>query len=102
SSAFGFETYLDSFSDGQSSFTLTLSPDAASGTYNVTNLLLVDNAGNSHWYSGAELAALGLTTSFTVTSGNQPPPANVAPTITSNGGGNTAALSIAENATAVM
>src|SRR5436190_808282 len=66
-SGFGFDIYQDSFSDGQSSWTQTLSPYSATGTYNVTQLYIVDNAGNSHWYTGVELAALGLTTSFTVT-----------------------------------
>jgi hypothetical protein len=38
---FSFDTYLDSFSDGQSSFTRTLSPYTATGTYNVTQLNIV-------------------------------------------------------------
>ncbi|MBR1157443.1 cadherin domain-containing protein, partial [Bradyrhizobium sp. JYMT SZCCT0428] len=95
-SGFGFDVFQDSFSDGQSSWTQTLSSYSGTGTYNVTQLNMVDNAGNSRWYSGAELAALGLTTSFTVTTTE-----NSAPIVTSNGGGNTAPIFIAENTTAV-
>ena len=44
-------------------------PYAAPGAYNITAVKLFDNSGNVHSYGSAELAALGLPTSFTVPSG---------------------------------
>jgi hypothetical protein len=89
----------DPLSDGLASTTVTASSFAA-GNYKIS-LTLFDNSGNRRDYSNTELASLGMSTSFTITEGNQQPAANVAPTITSNGGGDTAALSIAENTLAV-
>ena len=58
---------------------------------------VLDGAGNTHTYTLSDLAALGAPTSITMTGGAS----ETAPTITSNGGGNTAGVSVAENTTAV-
>ena len=76
-----------------------MSPFTSADTYNVANVEIINNTGNSYWYSGQQLAALGLATSFTVTAGTEPP--EPCAYITSNGGGDTAAAAIAENTTAI-
>ena len=89
--------FSDSFSDGQSSQTYTLSHLNAPGSYAIDKVDVYDKVNNKHTYSSGDLAAFGSPTSITVTDGAS----ETAPTITSNGGGDTARVSIAENTTAV-
>ena len=87
--------------DGVYQASVTLGSNAEAGVWQVQSLLLNDEAGNSVYLSPTNSPALAAASSFTVTNGNQQPAANVAPTITSNGGGDAAAVSIVENTTAV-
>ncbi|TXN67261.1 DUF4214 domain-containing protein [Methylobacterium sp. WL6] len=57
----------DSFSDGLSTYTTTLSPNTAPGTYTIEAAFVFDKAGNSQSYYGTQLADIGAQTSFTVT-----------------------------------
>src|SRR5436305_1656374 len=56
----------DSFSDGQSAYTYTLSSFNAPGSYAIDHVDVYDKANNEHTYSPAELAALGSLTSITI------------------------------------
>lgn len=79
--SFGFYDRVDSFSDGMSANTQTLTSATPSGRYTVEYAYLRDKAGNDRMYEGAELQALGLNTSFEVTGG--PPPDTTLPVLTS-------------------
>ena len=59
---------FDSFSDGRSAVAVYFDPSTGGGTYNVTSALVFDKAGNFTQYSPAQLTALGIATSFQVTS----------------------------------
>jgi hypothetical protein len=67
----------DSFADGRSTAPIYFDPSTAAGTYTITSALVTDKAGNSAQYSAADLAALGLPTSFTVADHNLAPTAYV-------------------------
>src|SRR5262245_20051236 len=84
---------IDSFSDGQSANTSTLTTSNAPGVYSIDHVDVFDKIGNVHTYSAAQLAALGASTSFTIVGHG--------PVITSNGGHDTAGVTVAENTTAV-
>jgi probable HAF family extracellular repeat protein len=71
--------YPGSLSTGQSTQAFTLSPNTASGTYTIQNVILYDNAGNTHTYTTQQLQALGASTSFSVTNGTSD---TTAPTLT--------------------
>jgi hypothetical protein len=61
-------SWSDSFDDGSSSTSVTLSPFTDPGTYSVTEIVVYDILGNTRTYTAAELAAIpGVETSFTVT-----------------------------------
>jgi hypothetical protein len=83
----------DSFSDGQSSYTYTITPFNA-GTYTIDHVDVVDKAANVHTYNTTQLTAIGAQTSFTVQEDHSP-------TITSNGGGDSASIAVPENSTVV-
>jgi hypothetical protein len=83
----------DTWADGASSDTRTFLSANAPGVYAVDHVTITDLAGNARTYTPTQLQALGAPTSIIVTAGG--------PVINSNGGGDTAALSIGENTTAV-
>jgi FG-GAP-like repeat/Cadherin domain len=91
----GVSDAVDSFSDGTSAATYTITRLNAPGTYTIDYVWVVDAAQNTRTYSASELAALGMQTSFVIEDVNAPP------LITANGGGDTASLSVPENTTAV-
>jgi hypothetical protein len=95
SSILGVSNVSDSFGDGTSAFTYTMSQLNAPGTYTVDHVEVYDGAQNMRSYSVSQLAALGIQTSFVIEDHN------AAPVITSNGGGDTASLFVPENTTAV-
>jgi hypothetical protein len=69
-------TFGDNFRDAtpnSASTPFTISNVTAPGTYNVTSVDVKDLAGNSISYTPAQLQALGISTSFTVTDGAPPP-----------------------------
>ena len=64
-----FSKSLDTFKDGtpnSANEVLLLSPNTSAGTYSVVGATVQDRAGNSTWYSAAELQAAGLGASMTV------------------------------------
>jgi len=63
---FGKDTFKDSTPDTASD-TITLTNATAPGTYHVTKVLVTDLAGNTATYSAAQIEALGIRTSMTVT-----------------------------------
>lgn len=65
---FGQDTFHDSTPE-RASVDFTLTDVTAPGTYNVTQVWLYDMAGNQSVYSNAQLQALGIRTSMTVTGG---------------------------------
>jgi hypothetical protein len=58
----------DSWSDGESSTTLTANQFNRPGNYHVDHVDLTDNAGNIATYTSSQLAALGMSNSFVVQS----------------------------------
>jgi hypothetical protein len=66
STLFGVYDFQDSFSDGHSSYTYTITPFNAPGTYTIDHVDVIDKTGNNHTYSTAQLSALGVSTSLTV------------------------------------
>src|ERR1700760_3545689 len=66
STFFIINDFQDSFSDGQSSYTYTITPFNAPGTYTIDHVDVVDKVANTHTYNTAQLAALGAQTSFTL------------------------------------
>lgn len=65
-----FSKSLDTFKDGtpnSANEVLLLGPNTSAGTYAVVGATVQDRAGNSTWYSAAELQAAGLGASMTVT-----------------------------------
>ena len=71
----------DSFADGQSPAPVHFDPGTAAGTYSITTAIVYDKAGNWTQYSAADLAALGIATSFNVLSNT--PADTTSPTLTS-------------------
>src|SRR4051812_5682306 len=69
STLFAVYDFQDSFSDGQSSYTYTITPFNAPGTYTIDHVDVVDKTGNNHTYNTAQLSALGAQTSFTLQGG---------------------------------
>src|SRR3954454_7815179 len=69
STLFAVYDFQDSFSDGQSSYTYTITPFNAPGTYTIDHVDVVDKTGNNHTYDTAQLSALGAQTSFTLQGG---------------------------------
>jgi len=65
-STFGQDTFQDSTPDSASQ-KITLTTATAPGTYQVTDVLVYDRAGNVATYSAAQLRALGIQTSMQVT-----------------------------------
>lgn len=60
----------DSFNDGTpmaANEMLMLDPITSAGTYSVESAVVYDKAGNSRYYTANDLAAAGLTSSFTIT-----------------------------------
>jgi hypothetical protein len=80
------DTFRDS-TPGSASSSFTFDPATAPGTYNITRVDLTDLAGNKASYTPAQLAAMGINTSFAVTDGTTPiltkPSATVLPTTAS-------------------
>ena len=72
--------YEDSFSDGQSSITRTITPFNAPGNYTIDRVQVFDEVNNSRTYNTAQLAALGAQTSLTIVGGVTD---TIAPTLTS-------------------
>src|SRR5205814_2375501 len=66
---FSVYDFQDSFSDGQSSYTYTITPFNAPGTYTVDHVDVVDKLNNKHTYNSAQLTALGAQTSLTIQGG---------------------------------
>src|SRR3954464_9305926 len=81
STVFGVYDFQDSFSDGQSSYTYTITP-FNSGTYTIDHVDVVDKAANTQTYNTAQLSALGVQTSLTIQGGNLD---TTAPALTSLG-----------------
>ena len=50
-------TAADDWTDGDSAFTHTVPQNLESGTYNITSVEVIDNAGNSRTYTPAQLQA---------------------------------------------
>ena len=67
-SVIAFRDSTDSFSDGVSTEPIYIDPSTSGGTYTLTSAMVYDKAGNWTQYSPADLAALGIPTSFNVTS----------------------------------
>src|ERR1043165_6034434 len=67
---FGVYDFQDSFSDGQSAYTYTIMPFNAPGTYTVDHVDVIDKGNNKHTYNTAQLASLGMQTSFFVDGAN--------------------------------
>jgi hypothetical protein len=85
--------YPDTWSDGQTATTFTISSFNAPGTYEIDHIDFKDHVGNKRVYSPGDLSALGAPIFIAISDG--------APVITSNGGGDSAAVSIAESTTAI-
>jgi hypothetical protein len=60
----------DSFADGVSAASVYFDPSTAAGIYSITSAIVYDKAGNFCQYLPAQLAALGMGTSFTVADHN--------------------------------
>jgi Ca2+-binding RTX toxin-like protein len=56
----------DSWADGQSTYTYPVSQWNALGTFEIREVVVRDNAGNSYTYTPPELSALGILTSFEI------------------------------------
>src|SRR4051812_41014694 len=69
STLFGVYDALDSYSDGQSSSSVTITSFNAPGTYTIDHVDVFDKANNKHTYNTVQLSALGAQTSFTIASG---------------------------------
>jgi Ca2+-binding RTX toxin-like protein len=69
-----FDDAVDSFGDGLSSLELTLSSRTDPGAYSIQSVYLIDKAGNERTYTIVDLKALGVRTSFTVSSSTPPAP----------------------------
>ncbi len=76
-----FTDSADSFADGKSIYNLGVSSNTPAGTYNVTQIIVGDKAGNDTSYTPAQLAQLGIATSFNVKSDT--PPDTTPPVLTS-------------------
>ena len=72
----------DSWTDGSSTLVVSIPQTAKSGTYTITGVDVIDGAGNVHTYTTAQLAALGIGTSLTITGGATAPD-TTAPQLTS-------------------
>ena len=59
----------DSWADGASSLNVTIPKEAKSGLYTVARVSVTDGAGNVRSYATADLKALGIGTSLTITGG---------------------------------
>ena len=59
----------DSWADGASSLDVTIPKEAKSGLYTVARVTVTDGAGNVRTYATADLKALGIGTSLTITGG---------------------------------
>ncbi|MFY9290180.1 MAG: Ig-like domain repeat protein [Methylorubrum rhodinum] len=63
----------DSWADGASSLGVTIPKEAKSGLYTVARVSVTDGAGNVRTYATADLKALGIGTSLTITGGAATP-----------------------------
>lgn len=69
---FSFYDDLDSFEDGYSTLTQSISSNTESAIYNIGRLKVFDRAGNVRFYGKEELEYFGFPTSITVIGGPQP------------------------------
>ena len=60
-------SYPDTWTDGQTATTFTISPFNAPGVYTIDHVSLSDHVGNTHTYSAADLSSLGSATSLVIT-----------------------------------
>jgi hypothetical protein len=63
-------SYPDTWSDGQTATTFTISPFNAPGVYTIDHVTLSDHVGNTQVYSAADLSNLGSPSSLTITGGH--------------------------------
>jgi len=63
-----FDAAVDSFSDGSSTLKLTLSSATLPGTYSIRGMHIIDKAGNERSYTVDALKALGIRTTFEISS----------------------------------
>ncbi|MFD0463285.1 M10 family metallopeptidase C-terminal domain-containing protein [Microvirga aerilata] len=61
-----FDGTVDSFGDGRSTLQWNLSPLTEVGPYTILSVYVVDGAGNERTYAPADLAAIGVPSSFTI------------------------------------
>ena len=78
-SAFTFWNTIDSFADGASTLSRTFGTDTPGGVYTVTNVRVLDAAGNVTHYDTAQLAAAGFDTQFAVITAPSPTAVIAAP-----------------------
>ncbi|WP_201863913.1 M10 family metallopeptidase C-terminal domain-containing protein [Microvirga soli] len=66
SDTLNFDGMLDPFSDGRSTLQWNLSRSSEPGPYGILSVYVVDAAGNERTYLPADLKAVGIRTSFTI------------------------------------
>ena len=94
-SAVALTDLSDSFADGLSAKSVYFDQSTGAGTYSLTSALVYDKAGNWTRYGPADLAAMGIGSSFTVADHNLAPTASVsAPSALVDGSGAIGVISL--------